>query len=107
MWDYAEMSKAAKDAGGPDIFMEGLVEEGLKSGRVQGVIATLAVVAVSYTGKLIFDKVSKPSGKATKIVDRYMRQSLHSKTHDKTQSKKLKMCQDNNENSTGEVDDKD
>jgi len=86
MWNYAQLSTAAKNAGGPEAFMEGLVNEGLKTGRIQGVIATLAVATIGFTTILVYDKFAKPSKKTTEIVDKYMKKNLNNENHEQTQS---------------------
>lgn len=80
MWNYAEMSQAASNAGGPERFMEDLVneglEKGLKSGRMQGAIGILGLVIVAVGSKKIFDLSRKPKNQRKEIVDKYMIENL-------------------------------
>ncbi|MCR5797823.1 MAG: hypothetical protein K6G63_07935 [Eubacterium sp.] len=52
-WDYAELSKAAKSAGGPEKLVDLLVESGRNAGRremVPKVAGALAIGAIGYAG---------------------------------------------------------
>ena len=49
-WNYAELSKAAKKAGGPERFLK-LIEEGGKStGRIEGMAAMVPWIVVAAVG---------------------------------------------------------
>lgn len=59
-WNYAELSKAAKKAGGPEIYIEGLFQSGKSLGRAEvrpylGV-AGLGGALLGYAIKFIQDK---------------------------------------------------
>ena len=49
-WDYAELSKAAKSAGGPDKFLN-LIEEGGKTiGRIEGQASMYPAIGLASIG---------------------------------------------------------
>lgn len=48
-WDYAELSKAAKEAGGPEKLIEQITESAKNAGRKEMLIICLAIAAV-YKG---------------------------------------------------------
>lgn len=65
-WDYAELSKAAKKAGGPEQLMDLLIESGKDQGQREmlpavGIAFTLG--ALAYAGISKFVKVSKKKNK--------------------------------------------
>lgn len=52
-WDYAELSKAAKEAGGPEKLMDLLIESGKDSGHKEMlpvVAIALGIGALGYAG---------------------------------------------------------
>lgn len=70
-WDYAELSKAAKEAGGPEKLMDTLIESGKDSGHKEMlpvVAIALGIGALGYAGisKLVkyFKKKKKISPEA-------------------------------------------
>ncbi|WP_313119627.1 hypothetical protein [Proteiniclasticum ruminis] len=76
-WDYADMSKAAKEAGGPQEFMDGLIIRGKNKGRIEGSVATAVITVILLGGtKLILDKLSKPGKAESKMTDDFMEEHL-------------------------------
>lgn len=72
-WDYAELSKAAKEAGGPEKLMDLLIESGKDAGHKEMlpvVAIALGIGALGYAGinKLVkfFKKKKKISPEAAK-----------------------------------------
>ena len=68
MWEYAELSKNAKVAGGPQVFLDSLIEESKKPGKIQGhkemypiaILASLFGAVVMWGGmKLIANNKDK------------------------------------------------
>ena len=49
MWNYAELAKHASDLGGPEVFMDSLVQDGIKKGRLEMLPVTILAVIVSGT----------------------------------------------------------
>ena len=52
-WDYAELSKAAKNAGGPEKLVDTLIESGKQTGRTEmapWLVAALAVGSIATWG---------------------------------------------------------
>lgn len=52
-WDYAELSKAAKEAGGPEAFVDALAKASRDQGRLDMLALTLGVGTVFGICKLI------------------------------------------------------
>ncbi len=59
-WDYALLTKSAKEAGGPEMFLkilkEDAKEDGVNQGRKEGVIATGALGLLAYLGYKVYRK---------------------------------------------------
>jgi len=49
-WDYAELSKRAKVAGGPEKLVENIVKKGITKGRMEGQLSMLPWIRVAALG---------------------------------------------------------
>lgn len=82
-WDYAELSKAAKDAGGPEKLMDLLIESGKDTGHKEMLpVVGIAVVigALGYAGisKLVkfFKKKKQISPKAVEAAKAELKKGI-------------------------------
>lgn len=101
-WDYADLTKRAKIAGGPTKFTMDLIKKGKFKGRGEGIALTILTGGVIFIfnskkkepdknlnpnipatlfsiiciGKTIYDNFSNTLGNDAEIVDEYMRNNL-------------------------------
>ena len=68
-WNYAELSKAAKEAGGPEALMDVLVDSGRKSGRKD--MAPLVLIALAAGAGIMkaIDYFTEKKKESTKKVE--------------------------------------
>ncbi len=66
-WDYADLSKRAKEAGGPEALTDTIYEAGRNAGRIEGAVDVAGVVAALYGMYKLF-KITAP--KIKKGVER-------------------------------------
>ena len=59
MWNYAELAHLAKDSGGPDVMVKTIFDNGLRNGRIEGIIETAIVIAFIYGINKIKEYVNK------------------------------------------------
>ncbi len=110
-WDYAELSKAAKEAGGPEKLMELITEAGKQEGRsemmpVVGIAFGIGALATLSISKLIkFFKRRKISPEEVEAAKAEIIQGI--KDYDATHSEELSTAnrcehpaQDQNEDET-------
>ncbi len=57
MWNYAEMTKQACEKGGPEVFMDSLVKEGIKVGRLEMLPLTILAGIVGTTAGIGINKL--------------------------------------------------
>lgn len=90
-WDYAELSKAAKEAGGPEKLMDLLVESGKDAGHKEmlplvGIAVGIGALGYAGISKLIkfFKKKEKISPEAVEAARQELIQGIkdYDATHD-------------------------
>lgn len=58
-WDYADLSKAAKEAGGPEKLMELLIESGKETGRSEMIPVVIIAVFITMGAAYVGDRLVK------------------------------------------------
>lgn len=84
-WDYAEQSKNAKAAGGPEEYVKKIHDEGWEEGKDEGRLeGSLFMLVVTCGGYLLYEKALKPIGK--KAVE-YVKKRTNYRKEQKGQAK--------------------
>ena len=58
-WDFSQLTKIAKEAGGPESFVERIYDEGNLIGLIEGIVGTIVGYGIIKGGKWAYKRIKE------------------------------------------------